>query len=106
MSMTRDVLRSRKTRIVLAAVAAYIGFQLWEAAVAPGKIMGQLPERRRVDVLVTLPFAPERFHITRFQEFGRVSGANGNVVEVRGVLRSDIEKLARPYWVKRVEPVT
>jgi hypothetical protein len=106
MSMTRDVLRSRKTHAVLATAALYLGFQAWEIAAAAGKITGELPQRRRVDVVVTLPFAPERFHITRFQEFGRVSGTNGNAVEVRGVLRSEIEKLARPYWVKRVEPVT
>lgn len=106
MSIARDVLRSRKAHAVLGAVALYLGFQVWETAVAPGKVTGEFPHRRRVDVVVTLPFAPERFHITRFQEFGRVSGTNGNAVEVRGVLRSDIEKLARPYWVKRVEPVT
>lgn len=106
MSLARDFLHSRKTHVVLACVALYIGFRAWEIIAAPSKVVGDFPERRRVDALVTLPFAPERFHITKFQEFGRVSGANGNVIEVRGVLRTDLNKLAQPYWVQRVEPAT
>lgn len=106
MSVARDLLRSRKTHIVLGFVALYCGFQAWQIWAAPGKVIGTFPERRRVDVVVTLPFVPERFHISRFQEFGRVSGTNGNSIEVRGVLRTDLNKLAQPYWVQRVEPST
>jgi hypothetical protein len=106
MSLARDFIRSRKTHIVLGVAALYIGFRVWEVMAAPHKVVGDFPERRRVDALVVLSFAPERFHITKFQEFGRVSGTNGNVIEVRGVLRSDLNKLAQPYWVQRVEPAT
>jgi len=106
MSLARDFIQSRKTHIVLGVAALYIGFRVWEVMAAPHKVVGDFPERRRVDALVVLSFAPERFHITKFQEFGRVSGTNGNVIEVRGVLRSDLNKLAQPYWVQRVEPAT
>ncbi len=105
MSLLREALRSGKTKAVLAVAAALIAFQVFQEAAAPGKIEHPLPPTRRIDVIVTLPFPPERFHISRFQEFGRVSGADGNAVEVRGVHRDDLKKLARPYWVKRVEPI-
>jgi hypothetical protein len=54
---------------------------------------------------VTLPFPPERFHVQLFQSFGRVSGTQGNTIEVRGVKRADFAALARPYWVRRIEPL-
>jgi hypothetical protein len=99
-------LKSSKVQIIVGCVILYLSFRLWEVVVAPTKVIGEFPERRRVDTIVILPFAPERFHISRCQEFGRVSGTNGNAVEVRGVLRSDLNKLAQPFWVQRVEPAT
>ncbi len=106
MSLARAALRSTKTRILVAAVGCLIGWQLWLGLAAPGKIAPGIPaDSRRVDLLVTLPFPPERFHIQKFQELGRVSGTTSHSVEVRGVNRADIAALARPYWVRRVEPL-
>lgn len=106
MNLLRAVLGSTKGRIVLGALAAYLGWQAWLTVAAAGKIGEGIPEnRRRVNVLVTLPFTPERFHVQVFQEFGRVSGTTGNAVELRGVQRQDLRAIARPYWVKRVEPL-
>jgi hypothetical protein len=34
-----------------------------------------------------------------------VSGTTDNAVEVRGVQKQDLRALARPYWVRRVEPL-
>ncbi len=56
-------------------------------------------------MLVTLPCTPERFHVLPFQTFGRVSGTQDNAVEVRGVKLANLNAVARPYWVKRVEPL-
>jgi hypothetical protein len=39
------------------------------------------------------------------QQFGRVSGAEDTWIEVRGVKRDDLSVLARPFWVKRIEPL-
>jgi hypothetical protein len=39
------------------------------------------------------------------QAYGRVSGTQENAVEVRGVKRADLASVARPYWVRRVEPL-
>jgi hypothetical protein len=59
----------------------------------------------RVNVLVTLSFPPERFHVLALQRFGRVSGTENNSVEVRGVRQHDLNAVARPYWVRTVGPM-
>jgi hypothetical protein len=100
------LVRSTRGRILLGALAAWIAWQAWLSWAAPGKVVGTYPtDRERVHVLVTLPFAPERFHVLVFQRFGRVSGTDGNTVEVRNVPRTDLARLARPYWVRQVEPL-
>ena len=103
--MWRDALKSRKTHVLLALVVAYLGWQLWLTVAAPGKIATGFPDGARVNILVTLPFPPERFHVQQFQAFGRVSGTQDSTIEVRGVKRADLASLARPYWVRRVEPL-
>ena len=103
--MLRDALRSRKTHILLAVAGCYLAWELWLTIDAPHKVVdfGSGPEK--VNILVTLPFPPERFHVQRFQTYGRVSGTQENAVEVRGVKRTDLTTVARPYWVRRVEPL-
>lgn len=103
--MLRDALRSRKAHILLAVAGCYLAWQLWLTIAAQYKIgdFGNGPEK--VNVLVTLPFPPERFHVQLFQTYGRVSGTQENAVEVRGVKRADLTTVARPYWVTRVEPL-
>ena len=104
--MWRDALRSRKTHVLLAVAALYLAWQVWLTVAAPGKIAADFPTGgERVNILVTLPFPPERFHVQAFQTFGRVSGTQDNAIEVRNVKRTDLLGLARPYWVRRVEPL-
>jgi len=103
--MLNDALRSRRFHILLAIAGFYLAWQLWLTVAAPQKITGLAGASEKVNVLVTLPFAPERFHVQRFQTYGRVSGTQDNAVEVRGVKRTDLTTLARPYWVRRVEPL-
>jgi hypothetical protein len=103
--MWREALKSRKTHVLLTLAALYLGWQAWLGVAAPGKIAAFPSGGERVNILVTLPFPPERFHVQQFQTFGRVSGTQDNAIEVRGVKRADLTSLARPYWVKRVEPL-
>ena len=103
--MLRDVLGSRRFRILLAVALGYVAWQVWLTVAAPQKIAGLAGESEKVNILVTLPFPPERFHVQRFQTYGRVSGTQENAVEVRGVKRADLTTVARPYWVRRVEPL-
>jgi hypothetical protein len=103
--MLRDVLRSRRFHILLAVAVFYVAWQVWLTIAAPHKIAGLEGDSEKVNVLVTLPFPPERFHVQRFQTYGRVSGTQDNAVEVRGVKREELTTVARPYWVTRVEPL-
>ena len=68
--MWRDALRSRKTHVLLAVAALYLAWQVWLTVAAPGKIAGFPAGGERVNILVTLPFPPERFHIQLFQTYG------------------------------------
>ena len=103
--MLRDALKSRKTHILLALAGCYIAWQLWLSVAAHRKIADFGSASEKVNVLITLPFPPERFHVQLFQTYGRVSGTQENAVEVRGVKRADLTTVARPYWVTRVEPL-
>src|ERR1043165_9323897 len=101
--MLRDALRSRKTHILLAVAGFYLVWQLWLTIAAPFKIADFAGGPEKVNVLIILPFPPERFHVQLFQTYGRVSGTQENAVEVRGVKRADLPTAARPYWVTRVD---
>lgn len=103
--MLKDVLSSRRLHILLAIALCYLAWQVWLTIAAPQKIVGLAGESEKVNILVTLPFPPERFHVQRFQTYGRVSGTQDNAVEVRGVKRVDLTTVARPYWVRRIEPL-
>jgi hypothetical protein len=103
--MLRNILKSRKFYILLGIAVFYVAWQVWLTIAAPNKIAGLTGDSEKVNVLVTLAFPPERFHFQRFQAYGRVSGTDQDAVEVRGVKRVDLTTVARPYWVKRVEPL-
>jgi hypothetical protein len=106
MTIFAAILASTKGRIVLGALAAYLAWQLWLGLAAPQKIApGFTAERPRANIVVTLPFPPERFHVLYFQRYGRVSGTQDNSIEVRNVRQADLNAVARPYWVRRVEPL-
>ena len=106
MSLWRKALRSTKGWIALGLLAGYAAWQLFLSLAAPGKISPGFPaDRERVNAIVILPFAPERFHLLVFQRYGRVSGTGEDSVELRGVRRADLPAVARPYWVRRVEPM-
>ena len=103
--MLKDALRSRKAHILIAVTVGYLAWQLWLTIAAPQKIANFAGGSEKVNILVVLPFEPERFHVQLMQTYGRVSGTQEKSVEVRGVKRTDLTTVARPYWVRRVEPL-
>jgi hypothetical protein len=106
MSVLRRLLRSGKARFLIGVLAAWLAFEGYLSWAAPRKVAEGFPEdRRSVDARVVLRFPPERFHIQVFQAYGRVSGARGESVELRGIERARLPELARYYWVRRVEPL-
>jgi hypothetical protein len=106
MNLIRTVLSSRQGKLVLAALSLYLLWKLGLALAAPAKVSPEIDrDSRRVNVLVTLPFTPERFHVLMFQRYGRVSGTLDQSVEVRNVDPSQLNTIARYYWVSRVDPL-
>ncbi|MBK0394588.1 hypothetical protein [Ramlibacter algicola] len=107
MKLLRAIFRTPRGRIVLAVLLLSLAWQGWLSATAPGKVAPAVraAEGRKVNVLVTLAFPPERFHVLSFQKFGRVTGTQDNTVELRGVNKADLSSVARPHWVTKVEPL-
>ena len=103
MNVVSAILRSGRGRFIIGVIAAWIGFQLWQSAVAPSKISPELSgTSARVNVQIQLPFTPERFHVLAFQKYGRVSGTDDTSIELRGLKRTDLNAVARPYWVTSI----
>ena len=94
-----------RLHILIAVAAGYLAWQLWLTIAAQQKIANFAGGSEKVNILVVLPFEPERFHVQLMQTYGRVSGTQEKSVEVRGVKRADLTTVARPYWVTRVEPL-
>lgn len=106
MSIAAEIANSSKARFIFGVVAAWLLFQLWLTLAAPGKISTELAgTSSRVNVQIELPFTPERFHVLAFQQYGRVAGADDHSIELRGVKRTDLNAVARPYWVTSVGPI-
>ena len=106
MSIASEIARSSKARFILGVVASWLMFQLWLTLAAPGKVSPDLAGTSpKVNIQIELPFTPERFHVLAFQQYGRVSGADGHSIELRGVKRTDLNAVARPYWVTSVGPI-
>lgn len=105
MSVLRAALGNRRGLILLACIMAWLAWQAWLFAVAPAKIAAGFPDRPRVNAAITLPFEPERFHVLIFQRYGRVSGTDGNTVELRNIDKDQLGAIARYYWVQRIEPL-
>jgi hypothetical protein len=99
-------LRHRTVAFLLAAGAAWGGWETFLRLSAPGRVdvavARALDRDRRVNVAVTLPFAPEDFHIRLLQGHGVVSGVRSTTVLLDRVSGDDVARIARYYWVRRV----
>lgn len=105
MKLVRAIAASGPGRIVFALLVAYCAWQAWLRVAAPGKVAAELRGQPRVNVLVTLAFVPERFHVLEMQRYGRVSGTEDTGIELRGVTADNLDAVARPYWVRHVGPM-
>ena len=106
MKLWQSIHQSTQGRIVFAGLLLYAVWQMYLGMSASSKVAESLREGKgKVNVQVVLPFTPDRFHVIAMQQFGRVSGTEDTSIEVRGVKRDDLSGLARPFWVKSIEPL-
>ncbi len=105
----RRLVASRNGRLLIIIGLLVGGWQLWLATQASAKMPPDLTAYRStrdtVDLRITLRFPPERFHILVFQTFGRISGTEGDAVDVRGVPIQRVWGIAKLYWVKQIRPL-
>ena len=84
--------------VVVLALVAVLG------RVTSARTLAGIDLTGRPDVLISLSFTPERFHLEKFQDVGRYQGwSEGQAV----ILSSDPEELrglARSYWIGAIEP--
>ena len=102
--------RHRTLLFILVVAALLLGWETFLRLTAPGRIdtalYAALEREPRVNVAVTLGFAPEDFHIRLFQEHGVVSGVKGTTILLNRVRPEDVRRIARYYWVKRISPLS
>ncbi|MGH7388681.1 MAG: hypothetical protein ACREM3_04400 [Candidatus Rokuibacteriota bacterium] len=98
-----------RTVVFLAAVAVlWVGWEVFLAVSARHRldaaVAAALEREPMLNVVVTLGFAPEDFHIRVFQGHGVVSGVRGTTVLLDRVRPDDVRRIARYYWVRRIAP--
>ena len=100
-------LRHRTARFLIVVALLWLGWQAYLAVSASRRLdpaLGsELDRDGLVNIAVTLGFAPEDFHIRIFQGHGIVSGVRGSTVLLNRVPANDVRKIARYYWVQRIE---
>ena len=101
-----SALRHRTVLFLLVVAVLWGGFELYLTASAPRRldpaVRAALAGAPRVDVAVTLGFAPEDFHVRLFQGYGVVKGVRGTTLVLGRVAPDDVRRIARYYWVRRI----
>lgn len=104
--LSAAILHSARGRILLGVAVLFVCWQAWLSIAAPGKVSSEIDRSRaRVNLLVVLPFKPQRFHVLTFQQYGRVSGTTDRTIELRGARPDSLNTIARYYWVSRIDPL-
>jgi hypothetical protein len=100
------LLRHRTVLFLLTVTLLWVGWEVYLAATTPSRLdpglAAALPQAPLVNVVVTLGFPPEDFHVRLFQGYGVVSGVQGTRVRLNRVRAEDVRRIARYYWVRRI----
>lgn len=98
-------------RLLVPAAAMALALQagsLYGALTADSRLSPDLRRELRegrpvYSVVVTFPFRPEFFHITKLQQIGTVAGVQDDSIRVLQLTAARVREIAGFYWVKRVE---
>ncbi|WP_455357021.1 hypothetical protein [Streptomyces sp. SYSU K217416] len=110
LSLPRRAAKSPTLRKIAVVVLLVLAYQIWLSVQTIGKVgpgVGDVRDPRgRFSVDVEVGFAPERYHILKLQEHGRIAGTDGHLVRLRGVAPAGVDALAREYWIEAIETPT
>jgi len=105
----REIFEHTTVRFLLAVAVILGGSAAYGRVTAPWRIAPDLQARLAdggyADIRVVLPFGPEQFHVNLLQQVGTVRGVQGNTVLVGRVPAAEVWRLARHYWIRRIEPL-
>ncbi len=105
MPLLRRLARTAGGRVLAVVAVLALGWQAFVSVQVPMKIDDRLEEQPgRIDVVVTLNFPPERYHILVVQDYGRISRTTGHELVLRSTDLERIRELARFYWVRSIHP--
>ncbi len=106
--ITRKVLGTVGGRTLAVLIVLVLVYQVWIGVTSATKVADGVGDetdaRGRFAVDVELGFPPERFHVLELQQYGRIRSTDGNVLHLRSVTQSDLDAMARKYWIKEIRP--
>jgi hypothetical protein len=107
-NLLRRLATSNGARLAYLLLASVLGYNAWVAYEAPRRVepglLAAAEKAGRVPIRVRLSFPPERFHILKLQDFGRIRAVTGNTVHMASVDENGIRTLARKYyWIQHID---
>jgi len=87
---------------VFAAVFYSYGYITGPQKISPALAAKFEDSHARLNIEVLANFPPEAFHMSIFQDVGRMRGTKGNIVTLYRVLPKDISMLSRKYWIQSI----
>ncbi|MEM7025031.1 MAG: hypothetical protein AAF637_20975 [Pseudomonadota bacterium] len=96
-------LRHRPVWVTALLLLGWAGYSAWSAFAADRKLTDdEIGERESIHIEIVLGFEPEAFHITRFQELGRLIKVEGQSAFMMDVPVEEARALAGRYWVRDI----
>lgn len=100
--------KRRDILFILTVAVIWIGWDGYGRVTAPARITDALAAAldknpKRINVLVTAKFPPERFHSNIYNDVGVQRGTEGRTTKLVRVRPSGINWLARQYWIDEIE---
>ncbi|MCZ6509670.1 MAG: hypothetical protein O7G13_08040 [Alphaproteobacteria bacterium] len=98
----RDILFVAFVSVIL------LGAQAYGLITGPTRISGALSAAldqnpKKLNLLVTANFPPERFHSNVYNTIGVQRGTNGSTTVLVRVKPSDVRWISKQYWIKWVD---
>lgn len=86
----------------------WIGIQSYGLITGPSRITAALSAAldqnpRKVSLLVTANFPPERFHSNIYNTIGVQRGTKGSTTLLVRVKPADVRWISQQYWIERIE---